>query len=97
MLNDHTIIASLPSLIAMFLTAAGVLCAAPVHDGWYRADVTSFPEGDLCEVKFVDYGGYMTIEKSHLRQIRADFVTLPFQAAECFLAAVQPAGCTGKE
>lgn len=73
----------------------GVLCAAPVHSGWYRAEVTSYPEGEYCDVKFVDYGGYMTILKSSLRQIRADFVTLPFQAAECFLADVHPIGEDG--
>lgn len=48
-------------------------------------------ESKLCDVKFVDYGGYMTMPVSLLRQIRFDFVNLPFQAAECYLAGVKPA------
>lgn len=33
----------------------------------------------------------MTMPVSMLRQIRFDFVNLPFQAAECYLASVKPA------
>lgn len=42
------------------------------------------------EVKFVDYGGYARAPISSLRQIRYDFMTLPFQASECYLANVKP-------
>ncbi|KAK6637905.1 hypothetical protein RUM44_008327 [Polyplax serrata] len=71
---------------------SGILCAAPVHNGWYRAQITSMDaENKMCDVKFVDYGGYMTMPVSMLRQIRFDFVNLPFQAAECYLASVKPA------
>lgn len=45
-------------------------------------------EVDIC---FVDYGGYSRVPASSLRQIRADFMTLPFQAIECLLANVAPA------
>lgn len=45
-------------------------------------------EVDIC---FVDYGGYSRVSASSLRQIRADFMTLPFQAIECLLANVAPA------
>lgn len=34
----------------------------------------------------------MTLPISLLRQIRADFINLPFQAAECYLANVKPIG-----
>ncbi|KAJ9574991.1 hypothetical protein L9F63_007819, partial [Diploptera punctata] len=74
-------------------TQAGVICVAPAMGGWYRAQVVSAePESEQCDIKFVDYGGYMTIECSLLRQIRSDFMTLPFQAAECYLACVAPIG-----
>lgn len=70
---------------------AGVICAAPVMSGWYRAQVVYVCEGmEECDVKFVDYGGYSRVPISSLRQIRSDFMTLPFQAAECYLANVQP-------
>ena len=39
-------------------------------------------------VRFVDYGGYSTLPVSHLRQIRSDFLALPFQAIECILSGV---------
>jgi A-kinase anchor protein 1, mitochondrial len=42
----------------------------------------------VCDIKFVDYGGYMTLPASALRQIRTDFMMLPFQATECYLADV---------
>lgn len=45
-------------------------------------------EVDIC---FVDYGGYSRVPASCLRQIRADFMSLPFQAIECLLANVAPA------
>ena len=44
-------------------------------------------EVDIC---FVDYGGYSRVPASCLRQIRADFMSLPFQSVECFLANVAP-------
>ena len=61
--------------------------------GWYRAQVVSVDaESEKCDIKFVDYGGYMAIDCCMLRQIRSDFMTLPFQAAECHLANVVPVG-----
>lgn len=71
---------------------AGIICAAHVWGGWYRALVVGPSEdSDECDVKFLDYGGYMTLSTSLLRQIRSDFMMLPFQASECYLANVQPA------
>lgn len=70
---------------------AGIICAAQVCNGWYRALVVgASEESDECDIKFLDYGGYMTISTSLLRQIRSDFMMLPFQASECYLANVQP-------
>ncbi|CAN7985190.1 unnamed protein product [Ixodes hexagonus] len=70
----------------------GIICAAQVCGGWFRALVVGTTEdGEECDIKFLDYGGYMRLATSLLRQIRSDFMMLPFQASECYLANVQPA------
>ncbi|KAH7731394.1 Protein C56G2.1 a [Aphelenchoides avenae] len=69
----------------------GVLCAAPAYNGWFRAITLLYDESqDEMLVRFVDYGGFARIPRADLRQIRTDFMTLPFQAIECYLAHVQP-------
>lgn len=69
----------------------GVICAAPVMDGWFRAQVVQYyPDSDEVDVKFCDYGGYTRMQAHFLRQIRCDFMTIPFQASECYLANVTP-------
>lgn len=69
------------------------ICAAPTMGGWYRAQIISVDEkSNSCDVKFLDYGGYLSVDASSLRQIRGDFLMLPFQAIECYLANVVPAG-----
>lgn len=74
------------------------ICAAPTMGGWYRAQIISVDEKlNSCDVKFLDYGGYLTVDASSLRQIRGDFLMLPFQAIECYLANVVPAGGDGTE
>ncbi|XP_029656564.1 uncharacterized protein LOC115230553, partial [Octopus sinensis] len=71
--------------------AAGVICAAPMMDSWYRAVIVAVSEdSDECEIKFVDYGGYSQVLWNDLRQIRSDFMTLPFQAVEVYLANITP-------
>ncbi|KAJ8967755.1 hypothetical protein NQ314_002636 [Rhamnusium bicolor] len=66
------------------------VCAAYSVDAWYRAMVLSTDiETDTSYVKFLDFGGYAYLENSKLRQIRGDFMLLPFQAAECCLANVK--------
>ncbi|VDP03787.1 unnamed protein product [Soboliphyme baturini] len=70
---------------------AGVICIAPLGSGWYRAQVMEvYREVDEVQVKFLDYGGYTVVPASDLRQIRSDFMTLPFQATEVCLAGVRP-------
>lgn len=70
---------------------SGVICAAPMLNGWYRAQIVqSYGETDEADLRFVDYGGYCREPASALRQIRSDFTTLPFQAVECYLANVIP-------
>lgn len=69
------------------------VCAAYSLGAWYRALVLSTDnETEMSYVKFLDYGGYANVKNSDLRQIRADFLLLPFQAAECFLSNIRPAG-----
>ncbi|XP_008927703.2 A-kinase anchor protein 1, mitochondrial [Manacus vitellinus] len=70
----------------------GIICAAPGLDGaWLRAQVINyFEETDEVELKYVDYGGYDKVKVDTLRQIRSDFLTLPFQGAEVLLDNVVP-------
>lgn len=70
----------------------GVVCAAPVTgSGWQRAQVIQYNEESCtAHIRYVDNGGYDTVNSSTLRQIRSDFVTLPFQAAEVLLDNITP-------
>uniref|UniRef100_I3MVR5 A-kinase anchoring protein 1 n=1 Tax=Ictidomys tridecemlineatus TaxID=43179 RepID=I3MVR5_ICTTR len=72
--------------------AVTVICAAPGADGaWWRAQVVaSYEETNEVEIRYVDYGGYKRVKVDVLRQIRSDFVTLPFQGAEVLLDSVMP-------
>jgi len=65
------------------------VCVASNNGGWYRCQVVYYDEvEDICDIKYIDYGGYDTVPADSLRQIRTDFLTLPFQAIECYLANV---------
>jgi len=67
------------------------VCAAPCDGGWYRCQIVSYDEDtDTCDVKYLDYGGYASLAATSLKQIRTDFLSLPFQAIECYLANIQP-------
>ncbi|KAJ8280932.1 hypothetical protein GJAV_G00061180 [Gymnothorax javanicus] len=70
----------------------GVICAAPAVEGaWWRAQVISFyKDSSEVEIRYVDYGGYDRVKIDTLRQIRSDFVTLPFQGAEVLLDNIAP-------
>lgn len=71
--------------------AKDVVCAAKVNDFWYRVQIGHHEtRNKQCVVKFLDYGGYTTVNTEDLRQIRADFMTIPFQAIECVLSNVRP-------
>lgn len=87
-----------PEAPALTTPVVDAICAAPTMGGWYRAQIISVDEkSNSCDVKFLDYGGYLTVDASSLRQIRGDFLMLPFQAIECYLANVVPAGGEGAE
>nr|XP_060613044.1 A-kinase anchor protein 1, mitochondrial [Anolis sagrei ordinatus] len=70
----------------------GAICAAPgVEGAWWRAQVVGyFKDVGEVEIRYVDYGGYERVKIDTLRQIRSDFVTLPFQGAEVLLDNVVP-------
>jgi A-kinase anchor protein 1 len=71
---------------------AGVICIAQINqDEWVRAEVVAV-EDEKAEVtaRLVDIGGYVDVPIESLRQIRVDFVTIPFQATECRLANLTP-------
>lgn len=70
----------------------GVICAAQMPEGaWWRAQVMRFNEENReLEIRYVDYGGYHTVSIDNLRQIRSDFVSLPFQGSEVILENLAP-------
>ena len=69
--------------------AVGIICAVQRGEGWYRAIVTDC-SGPNAVVRLLDYGGYITVPKASLRQVQRDYMSIPFQATECFLAHVEP-------
>lgn len=67
------------------------ICVAAVQDNWYRVQVVSHnAENNSCLVKYLDYGGYASVSIINLRQIRTDFMGVPFQSIECVLSNVKP-------
>ncbi|CAL1528751.1 unnamed protein product [Lymnaea stagnalis] len=69
----------------------GIICVCENDGCWYRAMImTPENEDGEAQVKFVDYGGYAVMPVTSLKQIRTDFMSLPFQAVECFMANITP-------
>uniref|UniRef100_A0A182PEA3 Tudor domain-containing protein n=1 Tax=Anopheles epiroticus TaxID=199890 RepID=A0A182PEA3_9DIPT len=67
------------------------VCVAFVAGNWFRAQVVqNVPENNLVLVKYLDYGGYSMLPPHNLRQIRKDFISVPFQSVECVLSNIQP-------
>ena len=62
----------------------------------YRAEIVAIqvnetmPHELLFDVYFLDYGDNQFIGKKDILELRADFLSLRFQAIECFLAHVHP-------
>lgn len=61
----------LNNVVCVFLTA-GVLCAALSLDGaWWRAQVIQhYKDSNMVQIRYVDYGGYVTVNLASLKQIR---------------------------
>lgn len=65
------------------------ICALCVQGNWYRVQIISHNSSTkTCLVKYLDFGGYLTVTSSDLRQIHADFMTVPFQAIECVMSNI---------
>lgn len=68
----------------------------------YRAEIVatqvnqSMPQELLFDVYFLDYGDSQFISKKDILELRADFLSLRFQAIECFLAHIQPSNAGNK-
>ncbi|XP_042207974.1 serine-rich adhesin for platelets-like [Homarus americanus] len=67
----------------------GTVCVAQIQGQWMRCQALSTVD-DVTLVVLLDLGGTTSLQTSSLRQIRYDYMSLPFQAAQCFLHGVQP-------
>ncbi|XP_052654039.1 tudor and KH domain-containing protein isoform X1 [Harpia harpyja] len=78
---------------------AGDIVAAPYVDGsdWYRARVLGTLENGNFDLYYVDFGDNGEAPCEALRALRSDFLSLPFQAIECSLAGILPAGAEWEE
>lgn len=72
----------------------GDIVAAPFrnHSDWYRAEVLGFLDNGDVDLYYVDYGDNWSTAMDNLFPLRSDFLSLPFQAVECCLAGISPAG-----
>lgn len=48
------------------------------------------PLGENHKVRLLDHGGYYEFSTSQIRDIRPEYLSLPFQSIEIFLANIQP-------
>lgn len=68
-----------------------MILVAKWYNRWVRVYVEQpDPLGERHVVRLVDHGGYWFISSVDMKKIRSDYLTLPFQAIEIFLANVQP-------
>ncbi|XP_051901909.1 tudor and KH domain-containing protein isoform X2 [Pristis pectinata] len=77
-----------------FVPKVGDIVAAPFQsDGfWYRARVLGYLENGNADLYYVDYGDNGEAAIGNMQLLRSDFLSLPFQAVECSLDGIQPAG-----
>ncbi|XP_076222683.1 A-kinase anchor protein spoonbill [Nomia melanderi] len=69
----------------------GMILVAKWFDRWVRVYVEKpDPSGERHLVRLVDHGGYWYFSNAEMKKIRADYLTMPFQAIEIFLANVRP-------
>ncbi|XP_053680305.1 A-kinase anchor protein 1, mitochondrial [Anopheles nili] len=87
-LNQSYTLSEAPALPEIIPNA---VCVAFAAGTWYRAQVVQHnAESNLVLVKYLDYGGYSMLPQQNLRQIRKDFIAVPFQSKECVLSNIQP-------
>ncbi|XP_014214042.1 KH domain-containing protein akap-1 [Copidosoma floridanum] len=71
----------------------GMIVAAKFFDQWMRVCIEEpDPQKEQTLVRLVDHGGYYTCSNADMRSLRLDYLCLPFQAIEVYLANVQPKG-----
>ncbi|XP_017754880.1 PREDICTED: KH domain-containing protein akap-1 isoform X2 [Eufriesea mexicana] len=69
----------------------GMILVAKWFNRWVRVYVEQpDPHREQHLVRLVDHGGYWVFSNAEMKKIRSDYLTLPFQAIEIFLANVQP-------
>lgn len=67
-----------------------------VDSKWYRAEIIAIQPNEVTsnelvlDVYFLDYGDQQFVGRKDILELRADFLSLRFQAIECFLAHIQP-------
>ncbi|XP_054745078.1 tudor and KH domain-containing protein homolog [Anastrepha obliqua] len=73
-----------------------IVAAVFKYDGkWYRAEIVGIlpnqynPNELVLDLYFVDYGDSEYVSPHEVFELRTDFLTLRFQAVECFLAGVK--------
>ncbi|XP_029437721.1 tudor and KH domain-containing protein isoform X2 [Rhinatrema bivittatum] len=78
----------------LLTVGVGDIVAAPyTHDKfWYRAKVLGVLDNGNLDLYYVDFGDNGDAALEELRVLRSDFLSLPFQAIECSLAGIGPAG-----
>jgi len=69
----------------------GVICVAPLPDSseWVRVEVVRTSDQNAV-IRRVDNGGHTEVPISNLRQIRCDFLAVPFQSTDCKLYGIEP-------
>lgn len=73
--------------------AKDTVCVGHIEGHWYRLQIIEhYSDSNICLAKYLDFGGYCQIPSTELRQIRTDFMTVPFQAIECLLSDIKPKG-----
>lgn len=72
---------------------ASTVCVGHIDGHYYRLQIIEhIPDEGVCLAKYLDFGGYCKIKTTELKQIRTDFMSVPFQANECLLSNIKPKG-----
>ncbi|XP_002731683.1 uncharacterized protein LOC100368406 [Saccoglossus kowalevskii] len=68
----------------------GTICACS-RGAWYRCQIVEVnADTNEVDIKYLDYGGYEQVNVRELKKIHTDFMALPFQATECYMAYISP-------
>ena len=75
----------------MYCFVEGDYVAVYWMENWVRAYIEwPDPSGERSVVRLLDYGGYWSVNNSECRPLILNYLSLPFQAIEVFLANIQP-------